>query len=380
MTAIGASNVTAKPERFASLDMFRGATIFLMIVVNTAGAGGAFTQLQHAPWIGFTLADLIYPSFLFAVGNAMSFALTRPMAESVFLRRVFKRAALIFLLGVLMYWFPFVTHQADGSWVAKPFADTRLTGVLQRIALCYLLGALCARYLRPSHLLLVAIGLCVAHWAILVGLSPVGEAFGRYRNAGTLFDLWLIGPDHLYRKDHGFDPEGLLGTLPATANVMAGYLTGLAIQRWGKHTATVGRLVAIGAGLVLVALLLSPVLPIGKKLWTGSFVALTVGIDLILLGAVLWLVEVRGVRFGRSFLQMLGRNPLAIYLFSEMLVVTLELIHVQPDTGLYSWIGEHLFQAVTPGPMGSLLCALAYTLICCAFGRELDRRGIILKV
>ncbi len=373
------TTMTARPERFASLDMFRGATIFLMIVVNTAGAGGAFTQLQHAPWFGFTLADLIYPSFLFAVGNAMSFALTRPMPEHVFLRRVFKRAALIFLLGVLMYWFPFVTHQADGSWVAKPFADTRLTGVLQRIALCYLLGALCARYLKPSQLVMVAIGLVVAHWAILVGLSPTGEAFGRYKNAGTLFDLWLIGPEHLYKKDHGFDPEGLLGTLPATANVIAGYLTGLAIQRWGKHAATVGRLAAIGAGLVVVALLLSPVLPIGKKLWTGSFVALTVGIDLILLGAVLWLVEIRGVKVGRSFLQMLGRNPLAIYLFSELLVVVLELIHVNGE-GLYTWVGRNAFQPVTPGPVGSLLCALAYTLICCAFGWVLDRKGIILKV
>ncbi|WP_294281572.1 heparan-alpha-glucosaminide N-acetyltransferase domain-containing protein [uncultured Sphingomonas sp.] len=371
--------MTARPERFASLDMFRGATIFLMIVVNTAGAGGAFTQLQHAPWFGFTLADLIYPSFLFAVGNAMSFALTRPMPEHVFLRRVFKRAVLIFLLGVLMYWFPFVTHQPDGSWVAKPFADTRLTGVLQRIALCYLLGALCARYLKPSHLVVVAIGLVVAHWAILVGLSPAGEAFGRYKNAGTLFDLWLIGPEHLYKKDHGFDPEGLLGTLPATANVIAGYLTGLAIQRRGKHAATVGRLAAIGAGMVVVALLLSPVLPIGKKMWTGSFVALTVGLDLILLGAVLWLVEIRGVKVGRSFLQMLGRNPLAIYLFSELLVVVLELIHVDGE-GLYTWVGLNAFQPVTPGPVGSLLCALAYTLICCAFGWVLDRKGIILKV
>jgi predicted acyltransferase len=373
------TTMTARPERFASLDMFRGATIFLMIVVNTAGAGGAFNQLQHAPWIGFTLADLIYPSFLFAVGNAMSFALTRPMPEHVFLRRVFKRAALIFLLGVLMYWFPFVTHQTDGSWVAKPFADTRLTGVLQRIALCYLLGALCARYLKPSQLVMVAIGLVVAHWAILVGLSPAGEAFGRYRNAGTLLDLRVIGLNHLYKKDHGFDPEGLLGTLPATANVIAGYLTGLAIQRWGKHAATVGRLAAIGAGLVVVALLLSPMLPIGKKLWTGSFVALTVGLDLILLGAVLWLVEIRGVRVGRSFLQMLGRNPLAIYLFSELLVVVLELVHVD-GKGLYTWVGLNAFQPIAPGPVGSLLCALAYTLICCAFGWVLDRKGIILKV
>ncbi|HWU72044.1 MAG TPA: heparan-alpha-glucosaminide N-acetyltransferase domain-containing protein [Sphingomonas sp.] len=369
-----------RPERFASLDMFRGATIFLMIVVNTAGAGQPFTQLVHAPWIGFTLADLVYPSFLFAVGNAMSFALTRPMSNHVFLRRICKRAALIFLLGFLMYWFPFVTHAADGSWAWKPFADTRFTGVLQRIALCYLFAGLLARYLSPRWLMVAAIALAGAHCAILVGFSPAGEAFGRYRNAGTLLDLWLIGPDHLYRKDHGFDPEGLLGTLPATANVIAGYLAGLAIQRWGKHGATVARMATIGAGLVLVALLLAPVLPIAKKLWTGSFVLLTVGLDMILLGAVIGVVEVKGLRFGRDFLQMLGRNPLAIYLFSELLVVTMELIHVRPEVGLYRWIGETLFQALAPGPIGSLLCALTYTLLCCWFGHALDRRGIILKV
>jgi alpha-N-acetylglucosaminidase len=369
-----------RPQRFASLDMFRGATIFLMIVVNTAGAGEPFTQLRHAPWIGFTLADLVYPSFLFAVGNAMSFALARPMGDAAFLRRLFRRAALIFLLGVLMYWYPFVTHAPDGSWAVKPFAATRLTGVLQRIALCYLLAGLLARYLSPRWLIAAAVALIAAHWAILVGLSPAGEAFGRYRNAGTLFDLWLIGPEHLYRKDHGFDPEGLLGTLPATANVLAGFIAGVAIQRWGKHAATVTRMAAIGAALVVVALLLAPVLPVAKKLWTGSFVLLTVGLDMILLGGTIGLVEIKGVRTGRDFLQMLGRNPLAIYLFSELLVVTMELVHVRPDAGLYTWIGETWFQALAPGAVGSLLCALAYTLVCCWFGRALDRRGIILKV
>lgn len=368
-----------RPARFISLDMFRGATIFLMIVVNTAGAGTPYTQLEHAPWIGFTLADLIYPSFLFAVGNAMSFALTRPMSDRVFLRRVVRRAALIFLLGVLMYWYPFVAH-GDGGWVVKPFAETRLTGVLQRIALCYLLASLLARYLAPRLLVLAAVALVAAHWATLVAFSPAGEAFGRYHNAGTLLDLWLIGPDHLYRRDHGFDPEGLLGTLPATANVIAGYLTGLAVQRWGKHRATVARLAGIGAALTLLALLLALLLPVSKKLWTGSFVSLTVGLDLVLLGATIGLVELRGVRLGRDFLQMLGRNPLALYLFSELLVVTLELIQVRPGVGLYHWIGAELFQRLAPGPLGSLLCALAYTLVCCLFARALDRRGIILKV
>lgn len=365
-------------ERFVSLDMFRGVTIFLMIVVNTAG-GTPYTQLEHAPWIGFTLADLIYPSFLFAVGNAMSFALTRPMSDRVFLRRVVRRAALIFLLGVLLYWYPFVAH-GDGGWAVKPFAETRLTGVLQRIALCYLLASLLARYLTPMRLALAAVALVAAHWAILLGFSPAGEAFSRFHNAGTLLDLWLIGPDHLYRHDHGFDPEGLLGTLPATANVIAGYLTGWAVQRWGKHRVTVARLAGVGVALSLLALLLAPLLPVSKKLWSGSFVSLTVGLDLVLLASMIGLIELRGARLGRGFLETLGRNPLALYLFSELLVVTLELIQVRPGMGLYHWVGVALFQRLAPGPLGSLLCALAYTLVCCLFARALDRRGIILKV
>lgn len=237
-----------------------------------------------------------------------------------------------------------------------------------------------ARYLTPRRLLLAAVALVAAHWAILLAFSPTSEAFGRYHNAGTLLDLWLIGPDHLYRRDHGFDPEGLLGTLPATANVIAGYLTGLAVQRWGKHRTTVARLAGIGVALSLLALLLAPLLPVSKKLWTGSFVSLTVGLDLVLLAATIALVELRGARLGREFLQMLGRNPLALYLFSELLVVTLELIQVRPGLGLYHWVGLELFQRLAPGPPGSLLCALSYTLVCCLFARALDRRGIILKV
>ncbi|MBW8745062.1 MAG: DUF1624 domain-containing protein [Sphingomonas sp.] len=341
--------------RFVSLDLFRGLTIFFMIVVNTAGPGApAFEQLVHAPWIGFTAADLVFPSFLFAVGTAMSFSFRRPTSTSAFLARVARRAALIFVLGLLMYWFPFVTHQPDGIWAWKPFALTRFPGVLQRIALCYLAAAIAIRWLKDWRtILLLSAALLLGYWAILLVFSAPGEAYAKFGNAGTLLDLKLIGPDHLYKKDHGFDPEGLLGTLPA---------------------------VPIGCLLVLAGLAWSPFFPIAKKLWTGSYVLLTIGLDIGLLALLMELVDVRGFGMGRRFWLVLGRNPLAIYLFSELFVTALNLFPVGGQDSPYAWVGIMLFQRIAPGPVGSLLCALAYTMVCWGVGWLLDRKHIIIKV
>ena len=213
-----------KPARFLSLDVFRGLTVCLMIVVNTAGPGArAYTQLVHAPWFGFTAADAVFPSFLFAVGCSMAFAFSRPISTTAFAAKVLRRGALIFLLGFLMYWFPFV-RQVDGHWALIPFADTRVMGVLQRIALCYLLAALAVRWLSPRLIVVLSIGLLLGYWAILLAFGDPAAPLSKLGNAGTRLDLWLIGHNHLYRKDGGFDPEGLLGTLPSTVNVLAGYL------------------------------------------------------------------------------------------------------------------------------------------------------------
>jgi len=362
--------------RFDSLDMFRGLTVFMMIVVNSAEVG----PLRHADWFGFTIADLVFPSFLFAVGNAMAFAFRREMTDAVFLKRVVRRGALIFLLGVLLYWYPFVMPHPDGGWTAKPFAETRLTGVLQRIALCYMAAAVAVRFLTPRGLLWLSAVLLLGYWAVLVAFGPVGAAFSREGNVGNLVDLTLIGRDHLYVWDHGFDPEGVLGTFPAIVNVIAGYLVGRFLQRHGRDRAMVARLAAVGAALVVAVLLWSPFFPIAKKLWTGSFVLLTVGLDMLLLaGFVAW-VEIGGHAHGRRFLGVFGRNPLAIYLFSELFIVTLNLIPIGGPAGFYAWIGTTVFQAIAPGPAGIVLRAVAYALLCWAVGWWLDRRGVILKV
>jgi len=373
---------TPTPPRFVSLDVFRGMTIFFMIVVNTAGPGApAFDQLVHAPWIGFTAADLVFPSFLFAVGTAMSFAFRRPTTTGQFLARVLRRGALIFLLGFLMYWFPFVAHQQDGSWAWKPFAETRIPGVLQRIALCYVAAAIVTRWVKDWRaILLLSAALLFGYWAILLAFSAPGEAYTKFGNAGTLLDLKLIGPDHLYKKDKGFDPEGLLGTLPAIVNVLAGYLVGQAVQAANDKAGLVRRLIPLGGVLILAGLAWSPFFPIAKKLWTGSYVLLTIGIDMLLLGLLVALIDVRNLRIGQGFWLVLGRNPLAIYLFSELFITALDLFPVNGRENIYAWAGIALFQRTFPGAIGSLLCAIAYAMICWMVGWLLDRKGIILKV
>ncbi len=370
----------AKPgERFLSLDVFRGLAVALMIVVNTPGPGAKpFPWLVHAKWFGFTGADWVFPSFLFAVGCAMAFSFQRPTSHGEFAIKVLRRAGLIFLLGFLMYWYPFV-HRDGGGWSLSPFADTRVMGVLQRIALCYAIAAFAVRYLSTRWLIALSALLLLGYWAILVAFNPA-DPFSKLGNAGTWLDLRILGQSHLYRRDGGFDPEGLLGTLPATVNVIAGYLTARMLKDSPDRRRVVVRMAAAGLVLMLAALAWSLVFPIAKKLWTGSFVLLTVGSDLIVLAVLVALLEVRPPNPATRFFQVFGRNPLVIYLFSELFVTTLRQIEIEPGVDPYDWVGIHIFQAAFPGAVGSLVCAIAYTLVCWLLGYLLDRRNIVLKL
>ncbi|PIC00965.1 acyltransferase family protein [Caulobacter sp. X] len=371
----------SKPAaRFLSLDVFRGLTVCLMIVVNTAGPGAkAFTQLVHAPWFGFTAADAVFPSFLFAVGCSMAFAFSRPIPTQEFMAKVLRRAALIFLLGFLMYWFPFV-KKVDGHWALIPFADTRIMGVLQRIALAYLLAALAVRWLSPRLIVALSAVLLLGYWAILMTFGDPAAPLSKLGNAGTHLDLFLIGQNHLYRKDGGFDPEGLLGTLPSTVNVLAGYLAARFLKENPGSSSALTRMAVAGVVLILAGLAWNPLFPIAKKLWTGSFVLLTVGIDLVLLAGLTKLLEGKEPNRATYFFQVFGLNPLVIYLFSEIFVTVLGMIEVAPGVGVYKWIGVNIFQAMAPGAIGSLLCAIAYMLVCWLLGYVMDRRGIVVKL
>jgi predicted acyltransferase len=365
--------------RFLSLDVFRGLAVALMIVVNTPGPGAhPYPWLVHARWFGFTAADAVFPSFLFAVGCAMSFAFAERPTAGAFALKVLRRTVLIFLLGFAMYWYPFV-HRVDGAWTLTPFADTRVMGVLQRIALCYALAAFAVRYLSPRWLVALSALLLLGYWAALLTFGDPADPFSKLGNAGARLDLAMLGPRHLYRRDGGFDPEGLLGTLPATVNVIAGYLAARYLKTVADRRALI-RMALTGVLLAAAAFAWSPLFPIGKKLWTGSFVLLTVGMDLVILAALAAVLEGRAPNPATRFFQVLGLNPLAIYLFSELFVTTLQKIEITPGVGVYDWVGVKLFQALAPGPVGSLLCAIAYTIACWLLGYALDRRRIVLRL
>ena len=373
------TDTAAAPPRFLALDVFRGLAVALMIVVNTPGPGAhPYPILVHAKWFGFTAADWVFPSFLFAVGCSMVFAFRRPIGHGAFAAKVLRRAALIFLLGFLMYWYPFVRH-TDAGWALLPFSGTRVMGVLQRIALCYALAAFAVRYLKTRWLIALCVALLAGYWAILAAFNPAAP-FDKFANAGTRLDLLVLGQSHLYRRDGGFDPEGLLGTLPATVNVIAGYLAALALTQAQDQRRALVRMALAGLVLTIAALAWAPAFPIAKKLWTSSFVLLTVGLDLIVLAALAAGLKDRPPNPAVRFLQVFGRNPLVIYLFSELFVNTLGQVEIAPGVGVYDWIGENIFQAAIPGPLGSLICAVAYTLVCWSLGWLMDRRGIVVKL
>ncbi|MGK9124213.1 heparan-alpha-glucosaminide N-acetyltransferase domain-containing protein [Olivibacter sp. SA151] len=370
--------------RFTALDVFRGMTICFMIIVNSPGSGATpYWPLNHATWHGFTPTDLVFPSFLFAVGNALSFSERKfqYLSSKQVLLTIFKRAALIFLLGFLMYWFPFFKITEQHEIISFPLHETRVFGVLQRIALCYLFTALAVYYVRRKYLVWLAIALLLIYWVILL-IFGTDAPYSLEGNAIFKLDLWLLGESHLYHS-HGiiFDPEGLLSTIPAITNAIAGYLVGKYLQEKGGTVQSLGKLLIIGAIGVLIALVWNQVFPINKKIWSSSFALLTISLDLLILPLLVPISENdNGVpRKWTNFFIIFGKNPLFVYLLSEIVLISLFLIPLG-GTSLFDYINIHLFQKLLPGPAGSLLFALCYMLFCWSVGWLLDRKKIYIKV
>jgi len=369
--------------RFTALDVFRGMTICFMIIVISPGSGALpYWPLDHAPWHGFTPTDLVFPSFLFAVGNALSFAEKKfnNLSSGEVLYSIVKRSFIIFLLGYLMSWFPFYRLGAHNDIIPFPISETRYFGVLQRIAICYLLTGLAVRYINQKFLLYLGVGILLLYWGILVMFGS-GNPFSIEGNAITKLDILLFGKAHLY-YDHGvFDPEGLLSTLPAVVNTLAGYLAGKYLQRKGNSRAALRPLFIIGVIGIVLALIWSAIFPINKKLWTSSFSLLTIGIDLILLPLLVLITQTKSGEDKRwtGFFTIFGKNPLFIYMLAEMLLIVLRKIPVGA-TNLYEQINNLVFQAVLPGPAGSLLFALTNMLFCWCVAWVLDKNKVYIKV
>ena len=361
-------------NRYLSLDVFRGLDVALMIIVNSPGRGSTtFSPLLHAEWNGFTLTDLVFPTFLFVVGNSMSFSMKKyeSMGNPAFFKKVLKRTAIIFLLGFLMYWYPFFD---DGQ--LKPFSETRVFGVLQRIALCYMFASIILHFVKTKTAIWLSVSFLVGYHLILIGFGDLSLA----GNAVLKLDEWLIGGNHMYHGNGiAFDPEGLLSTLPAIVNVIIGYLAGRFIQNNGQNFETVAKLMMVGFALIFVGLAWDLILPINKKLWTSSFVMLTCEIDLFAIAILIYILDMKKAKSWSYFFEVFGKNTLFIYLLSELFVISLYAIDVNGES-LYRWIADNLFISWSGGYMGSLLFALWVMLTCWFVGYIMDKRGVYVKV
>ncbi len=226
------------PQRFRSLDVFRGATVALMILVNNPGSWKAlYPPLAHADWHGITPTDLVFPFFLFAVGNALALVMPGLLAggQTVFWPRVLKRTAWIFGLGLLLNASPFVRWDASGELVLRSWESLRFMGVLQRIALSFGAAAIvvwCFGRRNPAGPLWVAAALLLGYWGVTLAWGAPGDPFSLQGWFGTAVDKALLGEAHLYRGEGvPFDPEGLASTAPAVAQVLLGWWVGQHISR-----------------------------------------------------------------------------------------------------------------------------------------------------
>ncbi|MBP1640113.1 MAG: hypothetical protein H6Q17_1696 [Bacteroidetes bacterium] len=371
-----------KSERNIALDIFRGLTICFMIIVNTSGNGDTtYWPLKHADWNGFTPTDLIFPSFLFAVGTSLAFVLTkwRTMRQSEVLIKIIKRTFIIFIIGFLMYWFPFFRLDNQLHIIAAPLSNTRIMGVLQRIALCYGISAVLIYFLGLRKTLGIALLILPLYWALLWFFGTDGAQYTKAGNAVLRLDVWALGTKHLYTGEgFPFDPEGILSTIPALFNVMAGYFVGTFLQKKNLQLKGLAYMTILGVGMILIAALWNEILPVNKKLWTSSFALLTVGLDFVIISLIVYVTDILKFRKGIGFFLTVGKNPLLIYLMSELGVTVLWMIHIG-DVPLFRWLYTHIF-AYAGSYFGAFLFAIWWMLTCWLLGYILDKKKIYIKI
>jgi predicted acyltransferase len=320
---------------------------------------------------------------MFAVGNALSFVMRKwaSLSQGQVLGKIFKRTIIIFLLGYLMYWFPFVHWDAQQHLVANPFSGTRVMGVLQRIALGYCFASLMIYYLKPRTVFILSILFLIVYWFILLLFGDSNDPYNMLTNAGSRLDLLLFDPGHIYKGEGvAFEPEGLLSTLPSIANVTFGYAAGKWIQEKGKDYEGLTKLLLAGVLSVVIALSWDWFFPINKKLWTGSFVFITVGIDCIILSALIYITDFLQKRRWGYFFEVFGKNPLFIYLLSELGVTLLYFFRTgERHQPIYVWLFQNIYKGAGMY-FGSFLFAISVMLVCWLVGYFLDKRKIYVRV
>lgn len=365
--------------RLVSLDVLRGITIAFMILVNN-GSEYSYWPLKHSDWNGWTPTDLVFPTFLFVVGTTIVFSsesrLSRGASKRSLALHTVRRFVILFLLGLVVNGFPFF-H----------LATLRIYGVLQRIAICFLICSFL--YLwdrRPTSKIVLAVAALLGYWALMRLVPVPGYGVpGRdipFLDKNANLVAWLdrhIFPGRLYERVR--DPEGLLSNIPAVATTLLGMLTAM----WLRTKESMERKCAgmLGAGIVLILLgeLWNPWFPINKKLWTSSYVLFAAGASLLGLAICYWAVEIRGWKKGWTYYWLVfGSNAITAYVLSELLASGLDAIKLGPSRTLNSLIYQGVFRPVHPPGIGALLYALTFVMVCWLVVWPLYVKRIFIKV
>jgi predicted acyltransferase len=348
-------------NRIIAIDFLRGFTIILMILVNNPGSWNhLFTPLSHAHWNGCTPTDLIYPFFIFIVGASIAFAMqgkkSVPQEHQALMLKIVKRGAIIIVLGILKDNFPFFTLE-QGSFHAWLPDQWRIPGVLQRIGLVFIFtGILFVKAEIKTHILVLATLLLGYWWLINIDLPSAyikNLNLPGAHNFSAWFDVQLLGKDHLwkYSRSEGWDPESLLGTLPAIGTCLLGLIAGQIIRGDKTLLNKIKTLAYTGLALTVLGLLWNHVFPINKSLWTSSYVLFSGGIALMFTALCLWIMDYKSYQRGTSTFLYFGSNAIVAYLGSEIVSA---IAHLVP------WDASHSLSEAMANALLSLFSSASY--------------------
>jgi predicted acyltransferase len=365
-----------------------------MILVNNPGSWShIYAPLEHAAWHGCTPTDLVFPFFLFAVGNAMSFVMPKleQAGDASFWKKVIKRTLLIFVIGLLLNWSPFIKWEAD-QIVFKQFSNLRIMGVLQRIALSYFFASVAVYYLKQRGAFVLGAILLLFYWILCIVLGTPGDPYSLNGWFGNNIDKAIFGEAHLYKGEGvAFDPEGLMSTFAAIVQVIFGYLVGDYIQKKGKSFEMVSALFVTATILTVSGLAWGMVFPINKKIWTSSYTLSTTGLAIYTIATMIYFIEFKQAKgFLLKFFDVFGKNPLFIFVLSGVLPRLLGLIRIPnglTDKGVqkylspFGWFYEKICKQVPGIPEnGSLVYAICMIIMYWAICYWLDKKKIYIKV
>ena len=369
-------------NRFTALDTFRGATIALMIIVNTPGTWSyVYAPLRHAQWHGCTLTDLVFPFFLFIIGVAMRFSFDKydickygPLFNKIIFRTI-----TIFIIGLLLNAFPFIRQDWDWS-------SFRILGVLQRIALAYFLASFIILRSDVKKLVKILFILLIGYWILLMSYGWLSgqDPYALKTNLVLVIDRYILGGNHLYGGTGiQFDPEGLLSTIPSAVTIIIGFLVGTMIKTTDDHEDNSQRMAVLGSLLIIIGWLWAFVFPINKQLWTSSYVLYTAGIGITILAGMIWLIDVKKVNWWTKPFVIFGSNAIFVYALSSVWAKILLKIRFELDgeitTGYY-YLYKTIFLPLAGNINGSLFFALFHMFVFLLLLAWMYRKNIFFKI